>query len=283
MKFFYKLCAVILVIGIVMCIAGAAAGGDLYASYYNGRLHGLRETRSYIGYIDELPRWRVDLTDNYYAGVGMTDSERGGGRADAHFTDDLDDIGSIPAIDFPEVTELDLELGAGNYHIVEGDDFGIDGGAPSWLSSVIEDGVWKVRCSSTLSTLIKNAGDVTLTVPAGVVFDTVEMEIGAANVIVDAAIAADTIDIDLGAGNLEFYSCGVLDELDADVGMGSLSLALTEKWAEYRLDADAAMGTITINGEPFVNGLAGETHTGTGARKLDFDLGMGSIEIVTAD
>lgn len=270
MKNFVRICMAVLALGAVCCAVGAAAGGELYASAVNGRL---------------LP-----IGNGQRPAADDADGGSGAGRhgirspvwepAVPDIPDTLPDIdGSLPSVQ--SLKELDFELGAGEYTIVTGEGYGLEYEG-SWISSAIDDGVWELRTPRGWFNLgVGEARVCTITVPEGCTVEALNLDIGAANVQVLAPIHAESVDIDLGAGNLAIDVLDVSDEINLDVGAGNLELGLTGSWADYRIDADVAMGSISIDGQDLVSGFAGTASQGSGSRRINADLGMGHISIRT--
>lgn len=269
MKTSLRIFAGMLAVGAAFCIVGVAARGTLYGRFHNGSL---------------LPVWGSD------SGYKPAGSRRGASvwNGPRHIGNDIGDmsswLGKLDNIDeITELREMDFELGAGNYQIVEGDSFGLqyDG---DWIESNIEDGVWKI-CTEWVWTNAFRDDDRTciIYVPTGCVVDKLNWSIGAASVEVLAPITANKVNLEIGAGNLEFDRLDVHEKIDIEVGAGNLELNLTGGWSDYTIDADVAMGSIFVNDETLVSGLAGTCSKGSGPRKIKASLGMGCIDIHTDD
>lgn len=269
MKNWVRVFAVMLAIGAAFCIGGAAANGTLYGNFRHGRL---------------FPIWGSDDVIRP-VGSGRGASVWNGTR---HIDSDIGDmsnwLGKLDEItEITELREMDFSLGAGNYQIVEGDGFGLqyDG---DWIESNIEDGVWKI-CTEWVWTNAFRDDDRTciIYVPTGCVVDKLNWSIGAASVEVLAPITANTANLEIGAGNLEFDRLDVHKKINTEIGAGNLELNLTGGWSDYTIDADVAMGSILVNDETLVGGLAGTCSKGSGPRKIKASLGMGCIDIHTDD
>lgn len=307
MKNFMRVCAAVLVVGIALCIGGAAAGGRLYSSVRGNALipfdftwWGIPRLRP----IDELEtegRGRQDARRSVWEpAVSSAEPPPFDLPPDAAGADLPELDGELERVS--TLKTLDFELGGGNYEIVVGDDYGLlyDG---DWVDSEIEDGVWKLRTDSSWFNLgLVDSRSCTITVPANCAVDKlewtigtanveisapisaekIEMELGGANVEFFAPISAKNVEIELGAGNLEIDCMDFSDWLEAEVGAGNLSLGLPGAAEDYFIDAEVAMGTVALDGDELASGLVGTCFFGDkSARRIDIDLGMGNVDLTT--
>lgn len=265
MKRIVKLCCLVLVLGIVLALGGWIAGGQPYTSFWGGRPRTLRESLS-MGSTAIRPNTagRVD-PDNASSGSTFT------------------------------VTGLDFELDRGDYRILAGSEaaYSITGdGAKNLESWFDEDKIWHIECTPGYG---KNPA-VTIYLPADAYFDEIEIEAAAGSLELDALrarqielnvgaaacdidrIECDALSVDVGAGALE---TGRIDAklLSADVGMGAFTGTLAGSAEDYRYEAEAALGAVTLDGATVAGGIAAEGAGGSGSRLLDLNVGMGSIEL----
>lgn len=291
MKLFVKVAAVILVLGIVLSATGAAMGGDLYSSWYNGSLHTWNETRS-IG-IGRSPHFSLSGFVNSAVHDGVSDAwddawdnvwdDWDHDLDEFHhdvqsFSDDLPDlprVGNTWNYD-TDIDSLAFDLGEGDYRIELGDSFNMTGSGASTTSSWVDEQTWHIESKNRNK--IKHHA-VVITIPSDAVFDKIEVNAGAATVTA-GALNAEKIEFSVGAGTL------LVDSVDAqkteiEVGMGTLTTVLAGDWEDYSYKCEVGMGQVKVNGETLAGGLASETRGGGGSRKIDLEVGMGTVNLTT--
>lgn len=243
MKFLIKLAAVVLVLGGLLTGVGAALGGHLYTVWYGGRPHRW----------DEAP---VCVPDDPCTV--------------------LPEAGTVVPVpdDASLVHSLEFSLGRGSFLIQRGASYSITSADGDRLDSTIDEGVWQITCTRP-----RSAQPVTITLPEHAVFDEVELELGAGTVQLCDLTAAE-IDLTVGAGSLQ---TGTLDapSISLSVGAGQAEAALAGAWDNYRYEAQAGMGSITIDDQALTNGIAYSGSGGSGPRTLELEAGMGSIALHT--
>lgn len=289
MKLLGKIAAVILVLGIVLSVAGAALGGDLYSSWYNGSLHTWNEARS-IGFGQYRPHFSLFGFINGAVHDGVSDAWNETLEDWDHDLDEFhhdvqsftDDLPDLPAADDvwnydSDITALEFELGEGDYRIEAGDGFQMSGSGASTTSSWVDGHTWHIE--SRNKNKIKHHA-VVITIPSDTAFDNIEINAGAATVT-SCALSAQKIAFSVGAGTLDVESA-VADKLEIEVGMGTLSAMIPGTWADYSYKCEVGMGEVTIDGETLAGGLASETRGGSGPRKLELEVGMGTVDLTTS-
>ena len=153
---------------------------------------------------------------------------------------------------------------------------------------------------------------LTVNVPAGTVFDNVNLttgagrltigklssgmldfELGAGDVSIDSLVATKSADIDGGAGRITITN-GTLKDLDLDMGVGQLNLTsaltgncqldlgvgesnitLIGRKEDYKLDLEKGLGSISVDG---VN-VSDYGSSGNGTNKVEINGGVGSINV----
>lgn len=162
-----------------------------------------------------------------------------------------------------------------------------------------------------------NSVTVTIAIPAGKIFDEVDIATNAASVEVshefqtkdlelelDAGeLLAESIQVkgefkvDVGAGNVEIdnfsaesleVDCGVgsaslkgsiLKTAEADCGVGQIILELSGREEDYNYEVSAGVGSVEINGKSY-SSLSVEKTIDNGADKdIQLDCGVGQIEV----
>ncbi|MDO4270860.1 MAG: hypothetical protein Q4C72_08065 [Eubacteriales bacterium] len=268
-------CLVVLLAGGALAIGGAAAGGELYGSYYDGALHSVRESfldgsdfvRRRLHYEEGYGRDGVWHSGWFEDGYGVDDF--GGG----HFGDGFDDgLADLPDSD---ITKLDLSFDGGNYRIIEGDTFGCTGAIVRKES--MHNGKWE------LSLKRKNSTEATVTLPQ-TVFEELECNVGGASVVIDLPLTVQEAEFNVGAGSLTAAEALDAKKIELDCGMGSASLLLAGGADEYGYEIAAALGSATLNDDELAGGIAGTRRAERrGGRSLEINVGAGSVELFTED
>lgn len=291
MKMMAKICAAILVVGLVLGIAGHVAGGQIYA-YMDGELMPLRwqswhdEDGWHFGFIDRQydrwDHWSSNVADHVEAVVDDTVDDvidhvplfdgwpfHVDAPNVAHHLPDIDHMDAAKL----DIRKLEFDLGYGSYKIVTGSAYTVTGEAADEVDCWLEDECYHIRA---VSKKLKNK-EITIAIPDNTYYDEVSMDVGATQVKI-AKLACDELDIDLGAGALHI---GLLDaqSMDIDCGVGDGAFTLAGSQEDYTIDAECAMGTLNINKKPFLTGLAGSASTGHGAREINIDCGVGVIDL----
>lgn len=217
-----------------------------------------------------------------------------------------------------EFDNLDLELGAGTFAIVEAD-----------VDEITVRATKDVKVSTGGNTLsvetpkrvhIVNVGTkdiqrVEITLPKGQEFHTIDLSIGAGELVADTLVAeklklelgagtttitnclcetadisvaagevtiangtVENLDLDVAMGELQFTG-SVTDELDADCGMGDMRIELQGESSDYNYTVDCGMGDIEVGDSSF-GGVASSKKVDNDADiDLDLNCGMGKIEV----
>lgn len=289
---------VVLLIGGGLAIGGAAAGGELYGSYYNGKVHSIRESLHDVdGLVRSRLRWRAWYdADGYHSGWfgGTVDEAINDALDDLH--DDWDDAwedgfagrpysivdghkvyvpDDLPTLPNPDIEKLEFSFDRGSYRIIEGDAFDCSGALVT--SSNMHGGTWE------LSLRRKNSTETTVTLPKET-FEKLECNIGAASVTIDMPLAVDKAEFNIGAGQLIGAQPLDASKIEVECGAGSASLQLAGSADEYGYDIAAAMGRVSLNDAKLVSGIAGTSRTERdGTRMLDLNVGAGTIDLFTED
>ena len=219
------------------------------------------------------------------------------------------------------IEEVDIELKAGVFRIVEGDTNEII------VRSGDEVAVFADNDSIFIETEDKNiifgvgnnGQNVEITLPKGHKFHTMEIEVAAGeldvaslsaeeitleagagtievdNLLCEKAVisvgtgeaivkngAAKDVDLDVGIGDIEFNG-SIIGDLDADCGMGNMDITLTGTESDYDYQIDCGMGDVSIGNTSF-GGMASSKEIDNDAdAEFDLDCGMGSINIKFKD
>ena len=154
-----------------------------------------------------------------------------------------------------------------------------------------------------------------LYVPKGVVFDNVDLDLGAGKVNLDTletkelkldlgagqvlskGLQAEELKVSVGAGDVSLQdadlekvkikvgagNCSIQgeikDEVDAECALGNITLKLLGEEKDFDYDCDCVSGNITIAGEEYT-GIAKEMKVDNDAeKKMDLECAMGNIEV----
>jgi len=209
-----------------------------------------------------------------------------------------------------EINSLDIEINAADLYIKEGDTFSVE----SNLSNLkVEEKGSRLTVKETTK-LGGNYNDAVLTVylPVGTVFDSVNLETGAGRLTIDS-LSSKTLDFEFGAGEVSIsyltselsadidggagritISGGALNNLDLDMGVGQLNLtaALTGDCRfdlgvgetnitligvkdDYTLELERGLGSISVDGMA----VSGYGRIGNGTHKVEINGGIGAINV----
>lgn len=194
------------------------------------------------------------------------------------------------------VRKLDIETGACDVYIQEGDDFSISGDTANIIEEFNGD-EWKISMPEHhFPSLQGNGGTVTITVPRDTYFEEVEIDHGAGDITIDNitcseaafSIGASTmtvnnlscayLDLELGAGEALIYG-SVSQNADIEVGMGNAELTFTRP-ATYGYDVECGMGSVIVDGNSY-SGFAQNIAMNSNATPFfDIDCGMGSVNLM---
>ena len=209
-----------------------------------------------------------------------------------------------------EIHNLDIEINAADLCIKEGEAFSVESNLK--YLKVEEKGGHLTIQETKIFTGTYIGAVLTVYVPAGTVFDnvnittgagrltieslssgTLDFELGAGDVSVDSLVATESADIDGGAGRITITN-GTLKDLDLDMGVGQLNLtsALTGDCQldlgvgesnitligdkeDYRLDLEKGLGSISVDGK----NVSDYGSSGNGTSRVEINGGVGSIDV----
>lgn len=266
-------CAAGILLGIVGAVIAATTGQSLI--YRDGDMTEVSEVWNNIRRWG--PRWnwggsRRGLTLDY-DGI---DFDEGYNVTYGSFTDD--------SLDGTDIRNLDLEIGGGKLTIREGDSLVLKKeGGPECQYYIEGDTFYlKQKCP-----IAGRTADLTLTLPEGILFEEVEVSMGAGEITTKDLLTARNMDIDIDAGEitmaevkaddfsasvaagsvtvrrLDAIECDtsvdmgsivlkdslVTGNLEAEVNMGDISISLRDSYENHDYKVDCAMGTIQIKPE----------------------------------
>lgn len=214
---------------------------------------------------------------------------------------------------------LDLELGAGDFEIIESNVTDIVVKSSKKIDVKKDGDTIKIHTPERFYFLKIGIGnehnDVTIEIPKGMKFEDVDMQIGAGELRCEN-IMADYLKMELGAGTIDVENCvsketvisvgageiivdkGISEDMDVDVGMGSFSfhgivngdvdvdcgMGNVQMWMnnsekDYNYQVDCGMGNITVGKQSYGGVSTDQDINNDADYECDLDCGMGNIEI----
>lgn len=217
-----------------------------------------------------------------------------------------------------DIENLDIELAAGSFKIMEGD--GKEIIIRSSKGVEVSDSGNAVSIETPNHHRIFKVGEtegqrVEITLPKGHEFHTIDLEVGAGELTVDSLLA-EKITLELGAGRIEvdnflsetavisvgagevivdngiakdmdldvgmgdfWFNGSVSGDLDADCGMGNMDITLTGQESDYDYQIDCGMGEVSIGNSSFGGMSSSKEIDNDAEAEFDLECGMGSINI----
>lgn len=258
-------CCVVLLLGIGLAVGGRAAGGTLYSAYHDGQLHAIGDSlQGANDRFDRLHRrWWRGGKNSWHSGWS--------------FDTDADDAQTpfVPSQATDTVRALSFSLAGGAVTIVRGADFALSGDLTA-AQSELDGDTWEVE-------LVAGANGATIALPEDADrFAEVELDIAGSAVQITDPLCCDAFDLELGAGTCDL---ALLDARTAEleVGAGRVSAGLADDPAAYRIEGEAGLGRIALNGASLLSGGGHyETHGAPhAARTLELTVGAGEIALTT--
>jgi len=208
------------------------------------------------------------------------------------------------------VEKLEIQINAANLTVKQADRFYLESNL-KFLTVTEQNGTLKIEEARKLA-----VGDttamLTVYIPAGTKFETVNIRSGAAKLTVEA-LEADRVQLELGAGDAQFallnaferadifggtgkitIAGGTLRDLELDMGVGALELTAALRGdselslgvgtskvlllgdpADYTLDVEKGAGIVKVCGEK----IADADRRGSGEHRVDIEGGVGTVEV----
>lgn len=176
---------------------------------------------------------------------------------------------------------LDIEIGYGVLEIKYGDveQVQIKQKDVDKYRCYVEEGTLHIEGNRNTKVGITNqGGKITVVIPKNMVFQEVDLEIGAGKADV-ADLKANQVDIELGAGEMNVTGIDTKD-FNAQTGAGKLYAELVGKQTDYSYELECGIGQLKI-GESSYSGLKTEQKIANqGAERFaDIECGVGEIII----
>ena len=213
-----------------------------------------------------------------------------------------------------EVGDLNIQINAADFHIKEGNGFSVESNLKN-LEIDEKNGCLTIKDLTKIKFYGSNTYEnavLTIYVPVGTAFDSVNIktgagrftvdslsaktigfELGAGDVAVSKLIATKSADIEGGAGRIT-VSDGAIKDLDLEMGVGQLNLkaaltgdcqldlgigesniTLIGNKEDYKLDLEKGIGNITIDGKH----VSDYGSSGSGTTEVEINGGIGAINV----
>ena len=303
--------AILLIVGLALAFIGTCGGGSprLIRQILDGRFNWNIDwdafsmgdkLESVFGNLDTFDIDEKNLFDKGFAVIRNENSWQQSFSAD-------------------DIHNLDLELGGLKLSVVESPDeeFYVEAEKIGAIQAYVQNGTLYVRGVKTGSWSDKLAMEVTLKIPAGVIFTEVELSLGAGDFKVDTAIMTEKADFEIGAGRLQLkdlqagelecelgagqvlienaelqnaslevgvgelrFAGSIAGDLDAECAMGSIKLEISgSTWQDHNYKLECGAGSLTA-GECRLNGLAGSDFIDNhAASTYDLSCVMGELSL----
>lgn len=103
------------------------------------------------------------------------------------------------------------------------------------------------------------------------------LEIGAGNMVL-SGVQAESMNVECGAGNIELTDVSAAD-VDMDCGVGKITMELNHQEKDYDYEIDCGIGQVVV-GDSSYSGLGqSKTIENNGNKSMDIDCGIGEIVI----
>ena len=182
-------------------------------------------------------------------------------------------------VEHGDFKNLDIEFAAGSLNIVYDDvkDIEVHQEGIKKFSSRKNGHTLQIRTGKNTFSTGAN-GHITIIVPNGYVFETVDLEMGAGQADI-SDLCAKTLDIEVGAGQADLSNIDV-KYFNATTGAGQIQAELVGNESDYDCDVECGIGEIVIGNSSY-GGFGKDTHIeNPGAeRELDIECGVGQITI----
>lgn len=180
-------------------------------------------------------------------------------------------------------SNLDIEFGAGTLEIYYSDveQIQIEQENVSNFKYYIDEDTLHIEGKPKWG-IADSDGSIVVVIPNGMIFQEVDLEIGAGEADVDGLLV-HTANIEVGAGEANITNLDVR-ELKAETGAGQLYVGLLGAEEDYNYDLECGIGEIEVGNNSF-GGLGREQSIrNPGAERfLDIECGVGEIQIEFKD
>lgn len=209
---------------------------------------------------------------------------------DSH--DDSADIKTEAELD--EFSTISLNVESLEVTVESGDGYGYQfKGAENFRPEVtVENGTLTIGQSISGKTL-NRTGEIVITVPEDTNLENMDMTISAGSVQIKD-ITASTLSVDVSAGDITLVDSAIdsldveassgdvdvkgttFNDLTSSLSEGDFDLVLAERINAFEISADAAMGSVSIDGD---NQGSAYAQGGNGSKYITVDVALGDIDI----
>lgn len=162
-----------------------------------------------------------------------------------------------------EIYNLDVEIGGGTLIICEGDGLELKKEGGPECQYYIENGTFYLKQKTSIG---GGKTDLTLTLPEGIMFNEVDIQMGAGEVVTMDTITAKEVEIEIDAGEITIEEVNT-DSFSAKVAAGSVDV---QRLAAKECDVEVSTGSIALM-DSLVTG------------NLDAEVSMGEIDVFLRD
>ncbi len=300
MKIFTKICLIISAVCLGLAIVCLGVGTALGS--------GVREVKQMAdnGELD-MGNWHIGNWGFYYGSDETNTAIQTGVLEESFSKEDVD--------------SLAIDIDYGEIHLVksESDNIEVKVDAPK---------SFRYKCANDDGTVILKSQHsakkgynadiiITIAIPDGMEFDTVDMDtdaekfessyplvadtinlhVDAGEVVAECIEAKEDMSIDIGAGRVEFVNlkadnldvnCGlgeaeisgtISDKVEAKCGVGRISMQLEGKEEDYNYKISCGLGSVTVNGVNYSSLSTDKKINNHSDREIDLDCGIGEIEV----
>lgn len=177
-----------------------------------------------------------------------------------------------------DVDKLEVEYGAGELEICYGDVeyILVEQQGVVAFDVEVEDGVLSVEGGLGFTT--GNQAMLKITIPSGMEFEQVDLEIGASSAEIKN-LKTDVLKIEVGAGTATLTGLDV-KELESETGVGELTIEMVGKKSDYSYSVDCGIGSVKIGDDSYEGIGTSKNVENSGAdRYMDIECGVGEVEI----
>ena len=213
------------------------------------------------------------------------------------------------SLTFEEVMSIEIDATAANIHIIEGNQFGVEGRSVpiGVLQAKVEDGVLMVEYDLEDSAWRRSIrwGEnhtprITVTVPANIVLEKLDVDINVGQLRIEG-IKTNIAQMELNTGNMELHrffahtsdiSCdvgriyleGMLEgDTQISCNVGDITLKLAQEQKMHNYDVETNVGRVRMNGRGH-DGINGSYEVNSGADSWFYvTCDIGNVMISTQD
>ena len=193
-----------------------------------------------------------------------------------------------------DIRSINIKVNGRSYIISEGDAFNTEDHEQEGILSFIENGTWFIQDSPELT--VKGAV-AEITVPAGLVLDSLDISVSSGNLLINSAhtkrcivnvyndfaqiksLITDSLAASVGKGTL-LLNTAINGNTILSCGSGSLDITIDASDKDYNLEAATGAGTVSLNGTTILDNTNRNIKTDNGAEHtIKASCGLGQLSI----